>query len=601
MKTRDPGLQIFLLISILVWIYLFIRAIYVPMAHDEIATFHYYIQTADFLPFVAHWDMNNHIVNSALGALFYSLFGLSPFVLRLPNLLMFPLFCFYLWKTGNLIPGRIAQRAFMLTLLLSHGFLEFFSLSRGYGMSMAFLMPVLYHTIRATGEFTTRRMLAALDWGILATLANLALINTFVILCGWMLLLTWFSGKAEGLLRKLLNTLLLMGTGLPPLLFFTLISFKARELGLLYTGGSKGFFIDTVGTLLPKLTGLDNIVIYAVTALLFLFAAGYAVFRMIRERSLLLPGLVFFVFMCGNMLFYWLLNRFLHVNYPGDRVVIYLFPFFIGALCFFAGDLAERTSHKAFLLILAPLLFFPVHFVYSINLTHAEFYIEDPIPVSFYNAVKADHKAGEYPPTVGGHRLGHFCWSFNDFSNGGTESQRTFEDYPGTIEEFQVADGTELDRFKDGYRVLLRYPPNDKYLLKRNVPLQRDLLASSGPITMDGEGSDEYCTLFSGSLDTLAEKNIYIGFTGTIESPSVPFEAWIVAEARDSTGNAVCYEKLALNWLRPEWKGEASHLKNGILIANLPASVRRLQVYLWNMKKVEFEVKNFRTEIYILF
>jgi hypothetical protein len=601
MKTRDPGLRIFLLIFLLVWVYLFIRAIYVPMAHDEIATFHYYIQTSDFLPFIAHWDMNNHVINSALGALFYSLFGLSPFVLRLPNLLMFPLFCFFLWKTANLIPGKIAQWMFILTLLLSHGFLEFFSLSRGYGMSMAFLMPVLYYTFRATGEFTTRRMMAAMAWGILATLANLALINTFAILSGWMFLLIWFSDKPGGILRKLLNTLLLMGTGLPPLFFFALISFKARELGLLYTGGTSGFFPDTVGTLLPKLTGMDNVLLYAVAALLFLFAAGYAVFKIIRERSLLLPGLVFFVFLCGNILFYWVLNAFFQVNFPGDRVVLYLFPLFAGALCFFTGDLAERTSRKAFLLILSPLLFFPFHFVYSINLTHAEFYKEDPIPVSFYNAVKADHKPGEYPPTVGGHRLGHFCWSFNDFSNGGTESQRTFEDYPGTVEDFQVADGPELVKFKDGYDVLLRYPPNDKYLLKRKVAPQKILLTSSDPVSTDGDQNYEYFTLFSVRLDTLAGKNIYIGLIGNIESPAVPFEAWIVAEARDSTGKAVCYEKLALNWLRPDWKGEAAYLKNGILIANLPASVRRVHVYLWNIKQKQFRVTDFRTELYVLF
>ena len=71
---KEPVL--FVLLSALNWAYLILRAVYVPMAHDEIATFHYYVQTADFMPFIAHWDMNNHFVNSALTTLFYSAFGL---------------------------------------------------------------------------------------------------------------------------------------------------------------------------------------------------------------------------------------------------------------------------------------------------------------------------------------------------------------------------------------------------------------------------------------------------------------------------------------------------------------------------------------------
>jgi hypothetical protein len=467
---------------------------------------------------------------------------------------------------------------------------------------MAFLMPSLYYAVLATKDFTSRRMLAAMAWGILAALANLTLINTFAILTGWMFLLVWFSGRVvPGVLQKLVNTLLLFLTGLTPAIFFALISFKARDLGLLYTGGSKGFFEDTVKTLLPKLTGFDNILLYSVTVVLFLFIAGYGIYRISRERSLLRPELVFLIFLCANILSYWLLNRSLHVNYPENRVAVYLFPLFAGALCFSVGDFAERTGRKGWLLILLPLLFFPLHFAYSLNLTHSEFYLEDPVPVSFYNAVKADHRPGDFPPTVGGHRLRHFCWSFNDFRNGGTESQLTFEDYPGTIEDFQVIDGKELTKFMGNYDVVLRYIPNDRYLMKRRSPAQERILETSGVINMDGERKDEYFTLFSGSLDTLVGKNIYIGFTGNLGSPAVPFEAWIVAEARDSTGKAVCYEKLALNWLRPEWKGEASQLKNGILIANLPVTVKRLQVYLWNMKQKTFSVRDLKTELYILY
>lgn len=596
--TRSKETLSFCLLALLVWVYLALRAIFVPLAHDEIATFHYYVQTADFLPFKAHWDMNNHFINSALSALFYSLFGLSPLVLRLANLLMFPLFCYYLWKTGDLIPEKISRWIFVISLLLSHGFLEFFSLSRGYGMSMAFLMPVLYFTLKATTGFTTRRMMAAMGWGIIATLSNLTLLNTFLILIGWMLLLVWFSKQVHGRLKKLFNTLWLLFSGMTPALFFVLISFKARSLGLLYTGGSKGFFADTVKTLVPKLTGLDNYLLYSVVGVLFLFMAGYGLYLVFKEKGLFRQGIALLVFLCANIISYKVLNQFLHVNYPENRVAVYLFPLFTGALCFAVGDLAGRKGRRGFLLLLAPLLLFPAHFALNINLTHSAFYIEDPIPVGFYNAVKAAHAPGDYPPTVGGTRLRHFCWSFNDFRNGGTESEVYWDDYPGQMEDFQVIDEADLPKFSEKYSILLQYEPNKRYLLKRKSPVKRlPLLTSVVPDTQ-GEISDEYYTLFSGSLDSLAGKSIYIGFDGKISSPGVPFEAWIVAEARDSAAAPLCYEKLALNWLRPEWKGRASDLKNGILIVDLPTGAKRLQVYLWNMKKARFRIDGARMEIF---
>ena len=598
MNNRSADLILYLLLSFLVWMYLIMRAIHVPFAHDEIATFHYYVQTGEFLPFLSHWDMNNHVVNSALSALFYSLFGLSPLVLRLANLLAFPIFCLYLWKNGKLIPGTAARWIFIASLLLSHGLAEFFSLSRGYGLSIAFLMPALYFTLKATEAFSLRRMLAAMGWAILATLSNLALINTFLILTAWMLLLIWSPSRLRGTSRKLSGTLLLVLTGLAPVALFALISFKARSMGLLYTGGSKGFFTETVKTLIPKLTGFDHWIVYAVVGALFLFAAGYGIYRIIRTHAILHPDLVFLTFLSANILSYWALNRFFQVNYPENRVALYLFPLFAGAVCFAAGGLSEQLNRRYLALLAAPLLFFPVHFAYSLNLNHSDFYIEDPVPVAFFDAVKAAHEPGEYPPTVGGHRLRHFCWSFHDFQNRGTESQLTFSDYPGTTEDFQIVDGSEISKFSKDYALLLRYPPNDRCLLKRNGPLSRTRIAASAIPDTPQPVTEEFFSLFGGPADTLAGKTLYIGFTGMIEAASSPFEAWIVAEVRDAAGTAVCYEKLALNWLRPEWKGERIYLKNGILVPVLPAEARLLKVYLWNVRRAPFRCEKGRIEVY---
>jgi len=79
---------------LILWTYLFLRAINVPLLHDEIATFFYYVQSDNYMPPNAPWDTNNHVLNSMMTNWSYHLFGQSPLALRLPNVLSFS-FLFY--------------------------------------------------------------------------------------------------------------------------------------------------------------------------------------------------------------------------------------------------------------------------------------------------------------------------------------------------------------------------------------------------------------------------------------------------------------------------------------------------------------------------
>jgi len=63
------------LIAFAIGIYLILRAVFIPLVHDEAATFFHYIHSFDFVPFIAHWDANNHILNSALASFFSGCLG----------------------------------------------------------------------------------------------------------------------------------------------------------------------------------------------------------------------------------------------------------------------------------------------------------------------------------------------------------------------------------------------------------------------------------------------------------------------------------------------------------------------------------------------
>ena len=173
---------IFILLSLCLCIYLWLRAYYVPMVHDEIVTFYHYIHSANFIPYSAHWDANNHILNSFLSYISYRIFGANELSLRLPNLLAAFLYLFFCYKLSQEIKDRKMRWLFIISLCFVHNFMEFFALNRGYGLSMALLIASVWHV----KMFVKRRRIKYAVFSIifidLAFIANLTLIVSALIL-----------------------------------------------------------------------------------------------------------------------------------------------------------------------------------------------------------------------------------------------------------------------------------------------------------------------------------------------------------------------------------------------------------------------------------
>ncbi|NQV01182.1 MAG: hypothetical protein HQ542_00920 [Bacteroidia bacterium] len=597
---RKYHLFIFLALSLLIWVYLWLRAIFVPFVHDEVATFHNYIQIANFLPYMAHWDANNHILNSAISTLFYKIFGLSPLVLRMGNLIMFPVFCIYLFKTGRYFSQPVVRWALFISLLMSHGFLEFFSLSRGYGISMALLLPAIYYLIRMTEYFSVRRLIAVILWGAFATLANLSLFNTYLILILYLLLFTIFSGRLSTLKQKITSIGWVIVTGIPFLVLFSVISFEFRAKGLLYTGGGNGLWEDTVKTLFSRLFSTDDLILLILVVILFILILVVAMIRLLKERDIFSSRLVYVIFLAGNLVGALLLHLIFHVNYPENRVALFLFPLFIGSICFATDDLSRFFRTKAALIPLIPLVLIPVHFITHLNLTHAGFYIEDLIPPGFYKTVRQNHNPGDFPPIVGGNRLTHFCWSFYDFCEDGTESQISSTNFPETISDFQIADANDLGHFSEDYLVVDSSVVNQRYLLKRKFPADRVLLDQKSSVSTPGLIDYEYYPLYSTLLPNLEGQSAYIGITAEIYSPVEPFHTWIAAEVKDSSGQTLQYERLSLYWFRPAWNESTRDFKNGMFLSQIPPGSSTLNVYIWNIGKDPFSVENGVVQLFVL-
>jgi hypothetical protein len=143
-KWRDLTAGVLLIaVAASFFLYEVARALRVALTYDEATTYFTYVR-GGLLSIFNFDSANNHFLNSFLSKVFSFVGGNSPFVLRLPNLLGYALFLAFSYLILRKFGGRTFALAGLLALNLNAYLLDFFSLSRGYGLSLALLMPALF-------------------------------------------------------------------------------------------------------------------------------------------------------------------------------------------------------------------------------------------------------------------------------------------------------------------------------------------------------------------------------------------------------------------------------------------------------------------------
>lgn len=439
-------------VGIALWVYLGIRAYLIPLIHDETVTYFLYFQSGNFIPPNAYWDANNHLLNSALGSFFNNFGFTSPFLVRFGSWISFLPFLFFTEKIGTRFKEGVAKMLFFVPLLFTPFFIEFFSLSRGYGMAMAWFLGAIYFGTETLKSNQKRNWIGFIFTSILATLSSLSVIVVVLILITWVCGVHFYR---QGLSKKLtINGLILYVSQLPMVWYV----FQLKERGLLYYGGPD--FIDF--TLKPMaryyLTGKEHWwVIALVIGLVFISFIGDNAKQL--KQTLWNSKNVFgilFISSFGTMFF---LNWVLNVNYPEDRAALYLFPLFCGTI----ASLNHRKLQLAFMLIL---LWFPVDFVRSANFQYSRLWPNEHVPYSFWNQVKP--RTDEYPKTMSAYFLRHGIWSYQSLGKSYSSSPQDL-DYPSKWAEVIMVDSTRLDQVDlMNYQVLNFDSISGQTLLQRN-------------------------------------------------------------------------------------------------------------------------------------
>jgi hypothetical protein len=592
----------FILLSVAVWSYIWLRAIFVPILSDEVATFFMYIQTGRFFPPNMAWDANNHILNSAITRICYLLFGPSVIALRLGSVLFAPVYFFFVFKTGSLIRNNYVRWAFFLAMMTTHFIIEFFAYSRGYGMSLALLTGAIWYLIRTAQSPNLNAVIKTLVFTILAVSANLNLLQTSLIVFGILFLISFINIRKLRTAEIFFMFFFIFFLGGLSTWFFTDYSIQLLDKGRLYYGSDSGFWNNTVLRLSEFVSGrmkfffaLYFVAIVALSIVVCFNSSRKKLIGVISNS----PGNIFLVLIIGNIAAAFILHILFKVNFQEDRTAIYYLPLIFGLMGFIFDSLVQQKG-KWILILLIPLFFLPIFSLGKMSLLESSYDRMPYVPKSFFEEVASSRQPGEFPPVVAGIHKRKQVWAWHNYLSGGKMNPVLFNDEPVLSADYLMYDFNNKKKTDGLYDEILYDKNSGLSLMKRKSPVKKSVLLEEVISNTPLVSADEYTNLLETSIDTVSCDGFLVGLDFEIESNAVSFEGVVVCELRDSTGNKIQFEALDLYQLQPEWKKDANKIHHSLLLSPLAENASFLLVYIWNNRKVEFQILKGKTVVYKL-
>lgn len=561
-----------------------LRCILVPFSHDEVATFNFYIQPGEFLPFLSHPDANGHFLMSATSWVCFKLVGSSPLALRIPCIMAFVLLCYGVFKMNKLFSGLTSKIIFSSAFILSFNFISFYSLCRGYGLSMAFLVLALYYffVYKRYGAFT--HFLKFVLISQLALSANLTLVFVLLIATVFLMFIQWQNKT----LFQFKNIVLLLGHFLL-IGFWVKYAFFLKESGALYYGGGESYWKVTFETLIETVFFKSDWINYGLVAV-FMIMLVYWVYRWFKEGLQFMLhnsfSIAFFTF-CSLVITFYLLKKMVGVNYPEDRTGLFFYVFFVSSFCFMINEFVSKLQ----LVALCVPLFFIVHFVSHVNLRVHPWRVYETMPAEFFSILKDEQEKSDHRITIGGHRVREFFYASLNYKSSVKLNHMTAPEALQMNCDYALAYKQDKPWYDKYYSELAVDNDWDFRLLKRKTPLTRQLLYESSAIS-DFSGTGEYYNAFE-KLDTTfnSEDPLLAEFEFNVDKAPEPFNAWLVLQIDDGTeqGNNQ-FVRIPLNLVKYDWN-ETKHFTLSIVSANIPLKIKRIVAYLWNIDKKEIHIK----------
>ncbi|MEO8760421.1 MAG: hypothetical protein ABI388_04700 [Bacteroidia bacterium] len=571
------------------------RAFFIPFSHDETLTFFSYIQTNDYLPYKAHIDANNHILNSCLANLCYQIAGSHPFVLRVPNVLAFILLCIGIFKHFKYLKTIYSKIILVTFFILTLNFLDFFELCRGYGLSFGFIVLGLAYLMDYFSSKKTKYFALFLLCFQLALAANLIILALLSIL---IVLILIFQFKNKLLINFL--TIGIYAINISVLIFWVKFSFFYKEHNAFYTGAGDSYWDVTFKSLMLLFFWTDRlwmqISIICLFLALFIFLIKNFFQRPVSINKIFTPQLFYIITLVIVIVAFYLQKKILQVNFPENRTAVFYYLLFVLGIAFAIDTISPKIASKISLLLLIPSCVF---FIVTYNLYNFSFWFYNTIPKSFYYTIKSEAQKNNEEVSVGGNLWKGSSYTFLNYRDGSTLNNIN-SIYQMTMNcDYYIAMKNEKTYYKYFYDEIASEDTWNMVLLKRKEKIERHQIykAMDAPKNLSGDG--EFFNLFSIKDSTLGGKNcIEASIEVKFNNVPVPACANIVLQINTNKDEVICYKTVLVNWLGDDLNKKIKKIK--LISSKLPANTNYIAVYLWNPKRNKMDFTMSETKIFEL-
>ena len=571
-----------LLHFLLLFIFIIIRAFLVPLVSDEAFTYFLYVEPETVFYPAAQVDANNHYLNSLLSIWSMKLLGVSAFAFRLPNVLSFVIFYFSAFKIAELSKSKWQFYVALIGFTSIYPILEFFSLSRGYSISFAFLLLAIYQVMAFYSDKKIWR-------------ASLILILIFLILFAQLSLLFASAALFFLVFIQLIFThsrnqkLFTLSFGTIGILMFVLFIMHIKNLqndGLLYFGVSERFPVYNIISLNDLLFQSSEMWLYYITLGIFLLTIlGFLLALVIFRKELSAKKILIFPFLLlASISGILIAVYFLQGSGPLARTALYLYLLLIGSL-FSLGLLDKRIGHfTSFLIVLAS-----IFSMTQINTNQVNYWENQRVDNALLAQLKTAYKDGDlvassiYVDRNIEMTLNHFM---------GLE--KSIPIVESNISEYDLALLTpgDMERFSNNLKNFqLIYDGQGGVSLFKNRRDKQNFWVLDELNTTVANSDAEFVNMFSFVYKGQNPTKFLLSGTLLCQKKSKTASWNLVVQFFDETGAYLHARYYPINRFSRNWNlGKSTNFY--LPIAEIPALTKEIRIYLYNPLKLEFDALN---------
>jgi hypothetical protein len=161
--------------------------------------------------------------------------------------------------------------------------------------------------------------------------------------------------------------------------------------------------------------------------------------------------LIFPYLLFGNIAITYISVKYLGMVYPSDSMSFYYYPLIVGSIIFMVDWAISKTKIRVFVVLVIPLLYFPIHFVKVFNTEYSVWYKYCHIPQRFYDKVMDGYEPGQIPPTVSSHGLLAYVWSSYINNSDKKASTITKEPHPNYHTKYEMIELKDFNGWQNYY------------------------------------------------------------------------------------------------------------------------------------------------------